>query len=176
MKSLRKSATWRCPRRIRRMLRIITLNLNGIRSALAKGFPRWLARQRADLVCLQEVKAQEPDLDGLALVPKGWHGHYECCSTKKGYSGVALYSRVKPDRVERGFGSREFDPEGRFLRADFGRLSVVSVYLPSGSSSEERQQAKFRFLEEFAPALAKLRSSGREFVLCGDWNIAHKEI
>ena len=135
-----------------------------------------LARQRADVVCLQEVKAQEADLDGLALVPKGWHGHYACCSTKKGYSGVALYSRVAPERLERGFGSREFDPEGRFLRADFGRLSVVSVYLPSGSSSEERQQAKFRFLEAFAPALGKLRSSGREFVLCGDWNIAHKEI
>ena len=158
------------------MLRIITLNLNGIRSAHAKGFPRWLARQRADVVCLQEIKAQEADLDGLALVPKGWHGHYECCSTKRGYSGVALYSRVKPDRIARGFGSREFDAEGRFLRADFGRLSVVSVYLPSGSSSEERQQAKFRFLEEFTPALGKLKSSGREFVLCGDWNIAHKEI
>ncbi len=146
------------------MLRIITLNLNGIRSALAKGFPRWLARQRADIVCLQEVKAQEADLADLALIPK------------KGYSGVALYSRAEPENVSCGFGSREFDPEGRFLRADFGGLSVVSVYLPSGSSSEERQQAKFRFLEEFMPALKKLKASGREFVICGDWNIAHKEI
>ncbi len=128
------------------MLRIITLNLNGIRSALAKGFPRWLARQRADVVCLQEVKAQEADLEGLALVPKGYHAYYDCCSTKKGYSGVALYSRVEPGNVSRGYGSGEFDPEGRFLRADFAGLSVVSVYLPSGSSSEERQQAKFRFL------------------------------
>src|SRR6266511_41081 len=84
--------------RIRRMLRIITLNLNGIRSALAKGFPRWLARQRADLVCLQEIKAQEADLADLALIPKGYHGHYHCCSTKKGYSGVALYSRAKPEK------------------------------------------------------------------------------
>src|SRR5262252_5310140 len=100
MKSLRKSATWRCPRRIRRMLRIITLNLNGIRSALAKGFPRWLARQKADVVCLQEV-----DLAELALVPKGFHGHYHCASTKKGYSGVALYSRRKPDGVSCGYGS-----------------------------------------------------------------------
>ena len=158
------------------MLRIITLNLNGIRSALAKGFPRWLARQRADVVCLQEIKAQEADLADLALVPRGYLGHYHCCSTKKGYSGVALYSRVKPDRVSRGHGSREFDPEGRFLRADFGGLSVVSVYLPSGSSSEERQQAKFRFLDEFMPVLKKLISSGREFVICGDWNIAHREI
>src|SRR5215831_12855991 len=128
------------------MLRIITLNLNGIRSAHAKGFPRWLARQRADVVCLQEIKAQEADLDGLALVPKGWHGHYECCSTKKGYSGVALYSRKKPDSVACGYGSREFDPEGRYL------------------------------LAEFTPVLKHLRASGREFVLCGDWNIAHKEI
>jgi len=158
------------------MLRIITLNLNGIRSALAKGFPRWLARQRADLVCLQEIKAQEADLADLALIPRGYHGHYHCCSTKRGYSGVALYSRAKPETVSCGYGSREFDPEGRFLRADFRALSVVSVYLPSGSSSEERQQAKFRFLGEFMPVLRKLKASGREFVLCGDWNIAHKEI
>ena len=116
------------------MLRIITLNLNGIRSALAKGFPRWLARQRADVVCMQEIKAQEADLADLALVPKGYHGDYHCCSTKKGYSGVALYSRTKPQSVSCGFGSREFDPEGRFLRADYDGLSVVSVYLPSGSS------------------------------------------
>src|SRR3979409_673520 len=162
--------------RIRGMLRIITLNLNGIRSALAKGFPRWLARQRPDVVCMQEVKAQEADLADLALVPKGDHAYYACCSTKKGYSGVALYSRVEPRNVSRGYGSREFDPEGRFLRADFAGLSVVSAYLPSGSSSEERQQAKFRFLEEFMPVLKQLKESGREFVLCGDWNIAHKEI
>jgi len=158
------------------MLRIITLNLNGIRSAFVKGFPRWLARQRADVVCLQEIKAQEADLADLALVPEGYHGHYHCCTTKRGYSGVALYSRVAPGRVLRGFGSREFDPEGRYLRADFGRLSIVSAYLPSGSSSEERQQAKFRFLEAFAPVLKKLAKSGREVVICGDWNIAHREI
>src|SRR2546430_14368368 len=162
--------------RIRGMLRIITLNLNGIRSALAKGFPRWLARQRADVVCLQEVKAQEADLAGLALVPKGYRAYYDCCSTKKGYSGVALYSRAEPESVSRGFGSREFDPEGRFLRADFGRLSVVSVYLPSGSSSDKRQQAKFRFLDEFMPVLKDLRSSAPQFLLCTDRNIAHKEI
>ena len=157
------------------MLRIITLNLNGIRSALRKGFPSWLARQRADVVCLQEIKAQEADLADLALVPKGFHGHYHCAS-RRGYSGVALYSRTKPARVVCGFGSREFDAEGRFLRADFGGVSVVSVYLPSGSSGEERQQAKFRFLDEFLPVLERLRRSRREFVLCGDWNIAHKEI
>ena len=157
------------------MLRIITLNLNGIRSAYRKGFAQWLARQRADVVCLQEVKAQEQDLDESMLEPKGWHAFFNCAE-KKGYSGVALYSRSEPDKVSRGFGSREFDPEGRFLRADYGRLSVISVYLPSGSSSEERQQAKFRFLAEFQPLLRKLRAQGREFILCGDWNIAHQEI
>jgi exodeoxyribonuclease-3 len=157
------------------MLRIITLNLNGIRSAFTKGFPQWLARQRAGMVCLQEVKAQEQDLAEEILAPKGFHASFNC-ARKKGYSGVALYSRTKPEKVYRGFGSREFDPEGRFLRADYGNLSVVSVYLPSGSSSEERQQAKFRFLEEFHPVMKGLRNSGRDFILCGDWNIAHKEI
>ena len=157
------------------MLRIITLNLNGIRSAFAKGFPQWLARQRADVVCLQEVKAHEQDLAEAMLAPKGFHAWFNCAE-KKGYSGVALYSRAKPGKVALGFGSREFDLEGRFLRADYGKLSVISVYLPSGSSSEERQQAKFRFLREFLPLLKKLRAEGREFILCGDWNIAHKEI
>src|SRR4029077_17651510 len=158
------------------MLRIITLNLNGIRSALPKGFPAWLARQKADVVCLQEIKAQEADLADLALVPKGVHGHYHCCSTKKGYRGVALSSRVKPDGVSWGVGSRQFDPEGRYLRADFGGLSVISVYLPSGSSSEERQQAKFRFLGEFMAVLKKLNARGREFAMYGYWQIAHKEL
>jgi exodeoxyribonuclease-3 len=157
------------------MLRIITLNLNGIRSAFRKGFLEWLSRQRADVVCLQEVKAQEQDLDRAALAPRGWHAYFNCAG-KKGYSGVALYSRSKPSKVSRGFGSREFDAEGRFLRADFGRLSVISVYLPSGSSSEERQRAKFRFLGEFMPVLRSLKASRREFILCGDWNIAHREI
>lgn len=157
------------------MLRIITLNLNGIRSAFAKGFPDWLARQRADVVCLQEVKARESDLGEAMLAPKGFHAYFNCAE-KKGYSGVAIYSREKPGSVELGFGSREFDAEGRFLRADFGKLSVISVYLPSGSSSEERQQAKFRFLDEFLPVLKRLKADGREFVICGDWNIAHNEI
>jgi len=157
------------------MLRIITLNLNGIRSAFAKGFSPWLARQRADVVCLQEVKAQEPDLAEAMRSPKGFRGFFNCAE-KRGYSGVALYSRVEPEKISSGFGSREFDAEGRFLRADYGKLSVVSVYLPSGSSSEERQQAKFRFLGEFLPVLKELKASGHEFILCGDWNIAHKEI
>jgi exodeoxyribonuclease-3 len=157
------------------MLRVITLNLNGIRAAVAKGFLRWVARQRADCVCMQEIKAQENDLPRAILVPGALGGYFDFAA-KKGYSGVGMYCRQAPDRVATGFGSREFDPEGRFVRADFGRLSVVSVYLPSGSSSDERQRAKFRFLREFMPELERLAASGREFILCGDWNIAHQEI
>ena len=157
------------------MLRIITLNLNGIRSAVSKGLLEWLTLQKADVVCMQEVKAQLPDLGPTTLNHHPYSGHFSCAE-KKGYSGVGMYCRKAPDKVTKGFGSKEFDPEGRYLRADFGKLSVISVYLPSGSSSEERQQAKFRFLREFMPHLAKLKASGREIVLCGDWNIAHKEI
>ena len=157
------------------MLRVITLNLNGIRSAVAKGFLRWLARQKPDCVCMQEVKALETDLPPAILVPRNLKGCFGFAE-KRGYSGVAMYSRCEPDAITRGFGSREFDPEGRFLRADFGRLSIASLYLPSGSSSAERQKAKFRFMAEFMPQLEKLARSGREFILCGDWNIAHREI
>ena len=157
------------------MLRIITLNLNGIRSAVSKGLLQWLARQKADVVCLQEVKAQRPDLAPATLDPRPYWGHFSCAE-KKGYSGVGLYCRKQPDKIIAGFGSREFDAEGRYLRADYGKLSVISVYQPSGSSSDERQQAKFRFMREFMPHLAKLKASGREILICGDWNIAHREI
>jgi len=157
------------------MLRIIALNLNGIRSAVNKGVLGWLAAQRADVVCTQELKAQLPDIVPTTLNPRPYSGYF-CCAEKKGYSGVGLYCRKAPDRIVAGFGSGEFDTEGRYLRADYGKLSVISVYLPSGSSSDERQQAKFRFMREFMPHLAKLRASGREIVICGDWNIAHKEI
>lgn len=157
------------------MLRIITLNLNGIRSAASKGLLDWLALQQADIVCLQEVKAQLPDIAPALLNPHPYCGHFSCAE-KKGYSGVGLYCRKAPDKLVSGFGSREFDTEGRYLRADYGKLSVISVYLPSGSSSDERQQAKFRFMKKFMPHLTTLRASGREIVFCGDWNIAHKEI
>ena len=156
-------------------MRVITLNVNGIRSAARKGLYRWLAAQKADIACLQEIKAHDGDLDTTMRAPRGLEGHFSHAD-KKGYAGVALYSRVAPAAVREGFGVKEFDAEGRYLEARFGNLSVVSLYLPSGSSSEERQRAKFRFLEEFMPVLKKLKASGREFVLCGDWNIAHKEI
>jgi exodeoxyribonuclease-3 len=156
-------------------MRIVTLNANGIRSAARKGVFEWLATQDADVVCVQETKAQEPQLDDPQFRPAGHHSYY-FDAEKKGYSGVAIYSRTKPQAVVAGFGSREFDAEGRYLEVQFKGLSVVSVYLPSGSSSEERQRAKFRFLEQFMPHLRLLRRRRRGYVLCGDWNIAHKEI
>mgnify|MGYP003406603780 FL=1 len=156
-------------------MRIITLNLNGIRSATSKGMLEWLPQQQADIVCLQELKAQLPDLTPEMRAPQGFHGYFHAAE-KKGYSGVGLYSRRQPEQVIEGFGIPEFDAEGRYLEAVFGKLSVVSVYLPSGSSSPERQAAKFRFLERFRPHLEQLRRSGREVLLCGDWNIAHREI
>jgi exodeoxyribonuclease III len=156
-------------------MRIITLNVNGIRSAAKKGLFEWLARQNADLVCLQEVKAQESDLTAEMLAPKGFRGFFNCAE-KKGYAGVALYSRHEPDTVHVGFGSKEHDEEGRYLQADFGPLSIVSIYLPSGSAGPHRQESKFRFMVHFLPVLKKLCDDGRQYILCGDWNIAHKEI
>ena len=156
-------------------MRVITLNVNGIRSAAKKGLYRWLAAQKADAICLQEVKAQEADLEGRPFALRGYEKHV-FHAEKKGYSGVALYSRHQPDAVVKGFGAREFDAEGRYLEAKFGTLSVVSVYLPSGSSGPHRQASKFRFLAAFLPHLETLKRSGREVILCGDWNIAHREI
>lgn len=157
------------------MLRIISANLNGIRSACNKGFLDWLAQQDADFVCLQELKAQEGDLSDAMRAPHGHAGHFHYAE-KKGYSGVGIYTRHAPERVVEGLGIADIDAEGRYLQLDYPGLSVVSLYLPSGSSSEERQQAKFSFMERFFPHLAELRASGREVVICGDWNIAHKEI
>ena len=157
------------------MLRVITLNLNGIRSASGKGFLDWLGAQNADVVCVQELKAQAGDLTDAMRNPDGYSGHFHHAE-KKGYSGVGLYARRAPDRVVEGLGIVDIDAEGRFLQLDFGALSIVSLYLPSGSSSDERQQVKFAFMERFLPHLASLRASGRELIICGDWNIAHKEI
>lgn len=156
-------------------MQIITLNLNGIRAAAKKGFFPWLAQQTADVVCVQELKAQLPDLSAEMQAPDDYHGYFHYAE-QKGYSGVGIYSRKKPDRVIEGIGVADIDAEGRFLQADFGNLSIVSLYLPSGSSGEHRQAAKFYFLEQFYPVLQSLMASGREIILCGDWNIAHKEI
>jgi len=156
-------------------MRVISVNVCGIRSAAARGLFRWLRRQRTDFVCLQETRSHEQQLAGHDVELAGFHRYY-CDAERKGYAGVALYSRARPDRVIRGFGVPEFDHEGRYLEARFGRLSVVSLYLPSGSAGPHRQAAKFRFLEAFTPHLARLRRRGRHCILSGDWNIAHRAI
>jgi len=156
------------------MLKIISANLNGIRSASTKGFFEWMKNQDADFVCVQEVKAQDADLTDAMRSPAPYHGYFHFAE-KKGYSGTGVYTKQKPEQVITGFGVSEFDEEGRYTELVYPLLSVVSVYLPSGSSSAERQQAKFRFLEAFLPHLQALRGSGREVVICGDWNIAHTE-
>ena len=156
-------------------MQVVTLNVNGIRSAAKKGLFQWLARQDADVICLQELKCHEADLDARLHGLKA----FESChafARKKGYSGVALYSRKAPDEVRRGFGVREFDGEGRYVEARFGKLWVVSVYLPSGSAGPHRQASKFRFLKRFLVHLQKLKERGCEIILCGDWNIAHQQI
>jgi exodeoxyribonuclease-3 len=156
-------------------MRVITVNVCGIRSAAQKGLFRWLGRQRADFICLQETKSQEHQLPGHDVRLPGYHSLF-CDAERKGYAGVALYCREKPSRVVRGFGISEFDSEGRYLEAQVGGLSVVSLYLPSGSAGPERQASKFRFLEAFSPHLARLRRSRRHYILSGDWNIAHRAI
>lgn len=155
------------------MLRIITLNANGIRSAARKGFFDWLPKQKADVICIQETKAQIDQLSDEVFHPKGYHCIY-LDAEKKGYSGVAIYSKQKPKLYTRGLGDELIDREGRYLEAQFGNLSVISLYLPSGSSGEVRQEFKYRMLDLFLPHLKALKRKRREFIICGDWNIAHK--
>ena len=154
-------------------MRIISFNANGIRSAANKDFFAWLKKQKADVVCLQETKAQEDQLSDPAFRPDGHHCFYRDATTKKGYSGVAIYSRREPDEVRTKLGWAPFDDEGRYLEARYGNLSVVSLYVPSGSSGEERQQFKFKVMDWIAPIFAEWLASGREYVICGDWNIVH---
>jgi len=156
-------------------MRIMTLNANGIRSAARKGFFDWMAEQQADMVCIQETKSQEHQLGDSQFWPEGYHCFY-VDAEKKGYSGVAFYARQEPDEIIEGLGWPDMDAEGRYLEARFGALSVVSIYIPSGSSSEERQTIKFGFLERFLPYLQECAASGRDYIFCGDWNIAHKPI
>lgn len=156
-------------------MKIISANLNGIRSAAKKQFFAWMLKQEADYICVQELKAQEADMTAEFLQPLGYHGYFHYAE-KKGYSGTGVYSRTPALQHQLGFGNSEFDAEGRYVQCDFADLTVVSVYCPSGSASDERQQAKFRFMDAFFPHLAKLIQSGREVVICGDWNVAHKEI
>lgn len=157
------------------MLRIITANLNGIRAAHRKGFFDWLPEQQADFVCVQELKAQADNLSAEMLAPAGYHSVFQYAE-KKGYSGVGIYSRHQPDAVRIGLDAPFFDAEGRCVEVRLGKLSVVSVYIPSGTSGDERQAVKYRFMDLFFEHLKALRDSGQEVVVCGDWNIAHREI
>jgi len=156
-------------------MRIITVNTNGIRAAARKGFFDWLPKQKADIVCIQETKAQAHQLEDEIFWPKGYFCYY-VDAEKKGYSGVALYAKREPDTVIDEMGCEEFDNEGRYIEAQFGKLSVISLYAPSGSSGEHRQASKDRFLEFFLPYLKSLKRKQREYIICGDFNIAHKNI
>ena len=154
-------------------MRIITVNVNGIRAAARKGFFDWLGKQNADVVCIQETKAQIHQLSDPQFHPEGYHCYYHDAQ-KPGYSGVALYCRQQPDAVIVGMGNDEFDAEGRYIEAQFGKLSVVSLYLPSGTSGDVRQEVKYRCMDFIEARLQQILNDGREFIVCGDWNIAHK--
>jgi len=157
------------------MIRLITANLNGIRSAHRKGFFKWVAKQNADLICLQEVKAQENDIEKLSLELPGYQGYYHC-ALKRGYSGVGILTKHQPLQVTRGLGWDVADDEGRYVQLDFDELSVVSLYMPSGTSGEERQNVKYDFMKRYEKHLKKIGQKKREYIICGDWNIAHTTI
>ncbi len=156
-------------------MKVISINTNGIRAASRKGFFDWLEGQQADFICVQETKAQIHQLEDELFHPAGYVSAYYD-ALKKGYSGTAIFSKLKPKEVIRGFGDSEFDNEGRYLEFRFKNISIISLYAPSGSSGEHRQQSKDRFLKSFKLHLQSLKRKRREFIICGDWNIAHKEI
>ena len=161
--------------RLSHPMRIISFNANGLRSAASKGFFDWFAGQGCDVLCVQETKAQEHQLAGEAFRPAGYRSFFRDATTRKGYSGVAIYARREPDEVRSALGWAEFDEEGRYIEARFGSLSVVSLYFPSGSSGPERQAWKFRCMDWFGPILDGWLASGRDYVVCGDWNIVRTE-
>ncbi|WP_455211426.1 exodeoxyribonuclease III [Kaarinaea lacus] len=158
-------------------MKIVSVNVNGIRAAEKKGFFHWLRRENPDVVCIQETKAQEDQLHPEDFYPENYHCFY-FDAQKKGYSGVAVYCKQQPDKIIRGLGQgfEDMDAEGRYIQADLGKFSVISLYLPSGTSGEERQQIKYSFMERFEETMRAMRRKRREFVICGDWNIAHKNI
>jgi len=156
-------------------MRIITYNVNGIRSAIRKGFIDWLSTDPADVICLQEVKAHKGDIDIAKIEALGFEAYW-FLAQKKGYSGVGILTKIKPDNVVYGSKLEQSDFEGRVIRADFGELSVISVYFPSGTSGEIRQAYKYVWLDEFLDFLNELKKTRDKLIICGDYNIAHKEI
>ncbi len=156
-------------------MRVVTFNANGIRSAARKGFFDWLPDINADIVCIQETKAQIDQLSDPVFHPADFHCHYYD-AVKKGYSGTAIYCRQTPDNIKKGLGFEVADTEGRYIQADFGNLSLASLYLPSGSSGDDKQLRKMEFMKQYMRHMKKLKKQGRDFIVCGDWNICHKEI
>lgn len=156
-------------------MRIITLNANGIRSAARKGMFEWLASQAADVICIQELKAQEADLQHPTFTMPGYHAYFHYAE-KKGYSGVGIYTRHKPKSVVTGLGWEAADKEGRYVAIELDDLWVASIYLPSGTAGDHRQIVKFEFLKHFTEHLKNLKQQPHEYVICGDLNIAHKTI
>lgn len=160
------------------MLTVTSVNVNGLRAAAKKGFVEWLAETEADVLCLQEVRAEPQQLPEHVRTPDGWHVVHAPAAAK-GRAGVSLYSRREPDRIQVGFGSAEFDTSGRYVEADLPGVTVASLYLPSGEVGTERQDEKVRFMGEFLAYLKGLReraaADGREVLVCGDWNIAHQQ-
>ncbi|MDH6313690.1 exodeoxyribonuclease-3 [Parabacteroides sp. PFB2-10] len=156
-------------------MKIITYNVNGLRAAITKGFPEWLQETQPDVLCLQETKLQEDQFPGEVFEALGYKS-YLFCAEKKGYSGVAILTRQEPDHVEYGMGIEKYDREGRFIRADFGDISVVSVYHPSGTSGDERQAFKMEWLEDFQRYVVELQKERPNLILCGDYNICHEPI
>lgn len=156
-------------------MKIISANLNGIRAAARKGFFDWLKSQEADVICVQELKAQEADLQHSLFHPEGYYAHFHCAE-KKGYSGVGIYSRHQPKNVVIGLGWEVADQEGRYVALDLGGLWVASLYMPSGTSADHRQVIKYDFLDRYAKYLDEIKKGPSEYIICGDWNIAHKKI
>jgi len=156
-------------------VRILTLNVNGIRAAAKKGLFEWLIRQRADVVCLQEIRAHQSQLEGNRFRPRGFHCYY-VDAERKGYSGVAIFSRFRPKQVIMSLSWPEFDAEARFVEARYSNLSVVSLYVPSGTSGDARQAMKMTFLDRLMGLFRHWESGSREYLVCGDFNIAHKPI
>ncbi len=156
-------------------MRIISYNVNGIRAAIKKGFIEWLQTHPADVICIQEAKAQQSDIDTKAFTELGYYDHW-FCAQKKGYSGVTVFSKIKPDAVKCGTGHAVSDSEGRVLQLQFGPVKLINAYFPSGTSGSERQAYKYQWLDEFYDYIQELKKTNPFIILCGDYNIAHKAI
>ena len=156
-------------------MRIISYNVNGIRAAIKKGFIDWLKTNPADIICLQETKAEHTDIDVKLLENLGFQHHW-FSAQKKGYSGVAVFTKIKPDKVTIGSGIQSSDEEGRVIQLDFGDIRLINAYFPSGTSGDLRQDFKYKWLDEFQAYLDKLKKKHKKIILCGDYNIAHNEI